>query len=246
MKDHSSVKKYNTTQLNVAETFERHIYHRDYFAHYLRWTHVLKCARSAMKILDVGCGSGNLYEVFYRNRFQPKRYLGLDIRKKTIELNRVRFPKAEFEVQDLCRPYDYTDKWDMIVSFEVIEHIGKQNGEIFLDNIVRHAHGKTIILLSTPCFDPQVGAADNHMIEGEVGEFTYPELKELLQKFFVIDRVYGTFASIKDYKPKMSKAHQEMFTQLSTYYDSNIMSVIFAPLYPECSRNCIWRMHIPT
>jgi hypothetical protein len=37
-------KKYNTTDLDPEATFERHVFHRDQFAHYLRWTHVLKAA----------------------------------------------------------------------------------------------------------------------------------------------------------------------------------------------------------
>ena len=38
-----------------------------------------------MNILDFGCGDGGLYETFYRNKFSPKLFTGLDIRKKTIE-----------------------------------------------------------------------------------------------------------------------------------------------------------------
>ena len=29
---------------------------------------------------------------------------------------------------------------------------------------------------------------------------------------------------------------------LKDYYDSNLLSVIFAPLYPRYSRNCIWHL----
>ena len=62
-------KGYNCTQLTPQQEFERHIYHRDQFAHYLRWTHVLRDARIGQTILDFGCGSGEMLEVFYRNRY---------------------------------------------------------------------------------------------------------------------------------------------------------------------------------
>ena len=78
-------KKYNLTQLNPETTFERHVFHRDQFAHYLRWTHVLKKAKIGQRILDYGSGSGNLAEVFYRNRFKCERYVGLEFRGKTVE-----------------------------------------------------------------------------------------------------------------------------------------------------------------
>ena len=70
------MKQYNTTQLNPDQAFERHIYHRDQFAHYLRWTHVFKHVKplGEKKVLDYGCGSGNLAEVLYRNRYRCKNY----------------------------------------------------------------------------------------------------------------------------------------------------------------------------
>ena len=52
--------KYNLTQLNPDINFEKHVYHRDMFAHYLRWTHVLKRLKIGMNILDFGCGGGFL------------------------------------------------------------------------------------------------------------------------------------------------------------------------------------------
>jgi len=136
---------YNTTQLNPETSFEKHVFHRDQFAHYLRWSHVLKIAEIGMNILDFGCGSGNIYEVFYRNKFAPKRFLGLDIRKQTIEKNKIKFPKAEWGDEDLVNmKQNYGNDWDIITSFEVLEHIGKNNGDKFLQNIRLHSNDKTL------------------------------------------------------------------------------------------------------
>ena len=33
-----------------------------------------------------------------------------------------------------------------------------------------------------------------------------------------------------------------LFNKLNKYYDSNIISIIFAPLYPEKSRNVMWHL----
>lgn len=238
--------KYNRTQLNPGEAFERKIYHRDQFAHYLRWSHILKIAKIGQTILDFGCGSGEMLEVFYRNKFRPKLYVGLDIRKNTIEQNKEKFGKlefAEFYDADLCEPIDLEEKFDIITSFEVFEHIGKWNGQKYLDNIKRHMDSHSRLYLSTPCFNGQ--AAANHMIpndKGEltVGEYTYEELKELLEKNFKIEKTYGTFASMKDYKPFMNEWQQQMFAGLSEYYDTNLISVMMAPFFPEHSRNTLW------
>lgn len=245
---------YNKTQLNPGQTFERHVYHRDQFAHYLRWTHVLKHARIGQNILDWGCGTGNLAEVFYRNRYKPAEYLGLDVRESTVSKNNTTFEKvdwASFSVADLCKRLSSpvwspknNNSWDFICSFEVIEHIGKQNVDAFLDNIELHMSEDTTLLISTPCYDESVGAADNHIIDGEVGELTYNEMKDFLSNRFKIDKIYGTFASQRDYKPYMNEWQKQMYDSLKDYYDSNILSNLMAPLFPEYSRNCIWRCTI--
>ena len=79
--------EYNKTQLSPDLEFSRHIFHRDQFAHYLRWTHVIKSLKRDMSIIDFGCGSANLLEVIYRNKYRAKRYVGLDIRKNIIDKN---------------------------------------------------------------------------------------------------------------------------------------------------------------
>ena len=97
------------------------------------------------------------------------------------------------------------------------------------------------MLISTPWYDERVGAAKNHIIDGEIGEFTYEELKVLLEKYFTIEKTYGTFASMRDYKPHMNDWQTQMFNSLKEYYDVNLLSNLMAPLFPEHSRNCLWR-----
>lgn len=237
---------YNKTQLNPDSTFERHVYHRDQFAHYLRWTHVLKRAKIGMKVLDFGCGNAaNLVQVFYRNRFKLDNYLGLDIRKLSKKGQELidKQPWMHFATADLVEDNiatEYGTDWDMITSFEVIEHIGKQNADKFLQNIQKCCNEKTVVLLSTPVYSEKQGPAKNHIIDGEIGEFGFDELKEYIEKHFVIKEVYGTFASVSDYKKHMNDEQRRIYEQLHKYYDSNMMSVIMAPLFPQYSRNAIW------
>ena len=239
---------YNCTQLTPQDAFNRHIYHRDQFCHYFRWSHVLKDAKIGQTILDFGCGSGEMLEVFYRNRYRPKQYLGLDIRAKTVAENNEKFKNldfAKFEQRDLCTPnLDLGQTFDIITCFEVMEHIGHKNADVFLDNIAYHCDKNTTVYLSTPNYDPKVGAAENHMLgkDGtEVGEWDHFELQKKLEEYFIIEKKYGTFASIKDYKNDLKDWQIPMFKALSEYYDTNMLAVLMAPVIPpEHARNCLW------
>lgn len=245
-------KQYNTTQLTPQQEYERHIYHRDQFAHYFRWSHVLKNAKIGQKVLDFGCGTGEMLELFYRNRYRPELYTGVDIRKKTIEQNAEKFEKldfAEFVDADLCAPgFDLGETYDVITCFEVMEHIGHANADVFLDNIARHMGPDTVLYLSTPNYDPNVGAAKNHILgdDLEIGEWDHFELQDKLSEHFDIQKKYGTFASIKDYKKLLNDWQKEMYDTLSEYYDTNILACLMAPMFPEQARNCLWVCQLKT
>lgn len=244
------MKNYNTTQLDPLITFEKHVFHRDQFAHYLRWTHVLKIAKIGMKILDFGCGTGNLAEVFYRNKYSPFLYYGIDIRKKTIENNKLKFSNlswCKFESFDLCTDDVYlNERFDIVTCFEVVEHIGKNNIKSFLKNVKNNMSEGTTLLISTPCFDNKVGAADNHIVNGDIGEFEYDEFKNILLDNFVIINHWGTFASQKDYKNNLDKypGLSLIYDKLKEYYDSNLVANLMAPLFPEYARNVIWECEL--
>lgn len=246
------MKHYNTTDLDPESSFTRHVFHRDQFAHYLRWTHILKEAKIGDTVCDFGCGSGNLLEVFYRNKFKCKQYTGLDIRAKTIEAAREKFKQvlwAEFHVVDLIKEdFDYClIGADKVCSFEVMEHVGKQNAQVFLKHFKECGHENSTYYLSTPNYDEKVGAAGNHTYDSGDGRGVQPQEHTNQEIFdhvheagFYIIKCFGTFASIKDYKKEMNDWQTKMFKELSEYYDSNLLSNLMAPLFPRYSRNTLW------
>lgn len=244
-------KNYNTTDLSPDQAMERHIYHRDQFAHYLRWTHILKDAKIGDDVVDFGCGQANLLEVFYRNKFKCNSYVGIDIRHKTIADDAAKFasvPWASFYEADLVKNYlDYSQfNGNKVCAFEVLEHVGKQNADVFLENFKACGRDDATYYLSTPNYDPRVGAAGNHTYDSgdgrgvDVQEFDHYELEAILKKHFDIVDKFGTFASQKDYKPLMNDWQKQMFKELSRYYDSNLMANIMAPMFPDAARNTLW------
>jgi hypothetical protein len=123
--------------------------------------------------------------------------------------------------------------------FEALEHMEPDMGRRVLEHIQKFMEEDTTFFLSTPCYNG-VNKADNH-----VYEWAYHELREQLETLnYNIVNVWGTFASIKDYKPLLTNGALQMFEQLREYYDSNVLSIIFAPMFPANSRNAIWQLTI--
>jgi len=137
----------------------------------------------------------------------------------------------------------------------VMEHVGKQNVDIFLQHFLECGSQTAKYYLSTPNYDPVVGAAGNHTYDSGDGrgvavqEFTHEEIQTHVLKYFDIERKWGTFASQKDYKPLLEGWKLEMYNGLKEYYDSNIVANIMAPFFPEHARNTLWELRrkaIPT
>jgi SAM-dependent methyltransferase len=249
---------YNNTDLNPLDTFEKHIFHRDQFAHYLRWTHILKEAKIGETIVDFGAGKCNLLEVLYRNRFKPAKYIALEYKQSEMDKAKERYSKlpfeAEFIQQDIIIPtLDFTKfNADRVVSFEVAEHVGTQNvidaPYTFLKNFMACGSENATYYLSTPNFDARIGAAGNHTYDSGDGlgkraqELDHDKLQMAIENSgFEIINKFGTFASQKDYKDTLNSWQLEMFNALSKYYDSNLLSNFMAPVInAKNARNCLW------
>lgn len=229
----------NTTSLNIEVSFERNVFHRDMFAHWLRYQHIAKVAKpNEETVLDVGCGEANLAMALYANRLSPKLYVGLELRKSMVEKNKLRkfnFP-AEFHVNNICTGFPTDRQYSLISCTEVLEHIPEDQVKPLLTNMktVLAEGGK--LFISTPCFDGKT-KADNH-----VKEYTHDELKSILREVFADFSItpYGTFISLKDFERAASPAELEVYQKLKPYYNVNVLSILLAPLHPEASRNCMW------
>lgn len=125
-------------------------------------------------LLDLGCGEGRGAEVLMQH---ADSYLGLDKIEEVIVNLREKFPKGQFE-SGVFPPIKIPDNsFDTIVSFQVIEHIKKDN--LFLSEIARilKPGGKAII--STPNIKMTLSRNPWH-----IREYTADELTELTAKYF--------------------------------------------------------------
>ena len=233
------------TFLSIDKAEERGLIHRDYIAHCFRWSHVMRWMNQQKRyqiacVLDVGCGKEMpLARSLYVNRMTPAKYVGVD-------LNRFEMPLA-FPPQIMA--YCETDVRDIgaelagfnvVVCLEMLEHVTPKICREVLEHLWNITTDDVTLFLSTPCWNGD--AAENH-----INEMTYAAFGCLLERVgYEIEAVFGTFASISDYKAWVEDEYPGLLEKLREYYDTNVLSNILAPLYPQCSRNCLWRCRKPT
>ena len=241
------------THLSLDNAEERGFIHRDYIAHCLRWSHVVKHLGKKnlykkARILDLGCGKEMpLLKTLYTMKMTPKEYMGVDVNRiQPTDMHRKIMDKMghdHFFLEDEC---DFSQEIrfslndpHVITCFEMLEHSSPAKVLKILDNIYQISENFTTIFISTPCFNGK--AAANH-----INEMTYEFLESLLinRGFNIISR-WGTFASQKDIEPQLKgDSLQQAYECLKDYYDSNLLSILFAPLFPKYSRNVIWKLTI--
>jgi len=242
-------KEIDTTSLSISGMVYHGQIHRDYLAHCLRWTFVIGFMRVGSRhktdhLLDVGCGSRvPLGVAMFGNMLihTTGSYTGVDygrltwppaVNPETTKFNMTLLEKSDFVKVKLPR-----ESYDVITSFEMLEHVEPFHSYATLKRmrqLISGSEGRAII--STPIYDPKMGAADNH-----VNEMTYDALEALIKLAgWEVEQTHGTFASQKDYKKIMTKPELEIFDKLREYYSADMMANIFAPMYPRQSRNCLW------
>ena len=254
-------KAIDNTHLSIDQAEERGFIHRDYIAHCLRWSHVAKHLQQGKlyqtaHILDIGCGREvPLAKLMYSSRLIPTSgsYLGVDYNKLVVPdmFHTGRFPITLLSgifpgvIDELDKAYIEagapSQKYDVITCFEVAEHVEPQGTLAILQGIRRYLSADGHAFLSTPCYDEATGAAANH-----VNEMRYEAFGSMLQHAgLTIENVWGTFASIKDYVglPEFN-SFLTTFNKMREYYDVNYLATIFAPLFPQYSRNALWKVSI--
>jgi hypothetical protein len=130
---------------------------------------------------------------------------------------------------------------NVVVSFEVLEHVEPSMMMKMLEHMKLLTSDDARFFISTPNWN-RTDCAANH-----VNEMLYEALGAAFERHgFVIEHVYGTFASIRDYIDLIEDAKGldvlRVFEQLREYYDTNFLSCVFAPLFPAQSRNALWEL----
>ena len=236
---------YDTTQLHMSG--HGRTLHRDYSAHFFRWSFARNFINADHDVLEVGCGVEKPLSKILTGgaTAKVKSYVGVDLNPlKPSNSQRLEF-HGEFNFVERYKELLKARKgegFDVLVHFEVIEHINVELGKKFLKACYESLKPGGIMLMSTPCYDGKRHAA-NH-----IHEYTVPELQAATEKAgFEVERRFGTFMDIKhigkvapDSDPSLQDAVKKLRAALGEYYDSDAISCFFAPLYCDHARNNVW------
>lgn len=234
---------YDTTQLHEAG--HGRALHRDYSAHFWRWSFARRFISAKHNVLEVGCGEDKPLSKILTGGAAPhvNKYVGVDLNKlKTSNSQRLAF-YGEFNFVERWKELikgEFAGGFDIVVNYEVIEHMKVEHGAKLLKAMLACLKPGGVLLLSTPVYDG-VRHAANH-----IHEYTVPELQKAIEKAgFTVERRFGTFMDIKhigkaDPNGVSREAVALVRKALEQYFDNDAISNIFGPLHPDHARNNLW------
>jgi 2-polyprenyl-3-methyl-5-hydroxy-6-metoxy-1,4-benzoquinol methylase len=243
-------------QTSLRRSFHGANLHRDYSAHFFRWSFARRFIKPTHHVLEVGCGTEKpLARLLFKNSMPlAASYTGVDLNPLTPEgagakatfVGEFNFVK---DGKKLARPGGY----DVIVHLEVIEHMHVKLGAQLLKRCFELLAPGGTMLMSTPVYDGKRHAA-NH-----IHEYTVEELQTATEKAgFTVERRFGTFMDLRHIKQsrngkvipegldrETAMRIGEVAELLCEYFDRDAISNIFGPLYPDHSRNNLWLCRRP-
>ena len=132
------------------------------------------------KVLDLGCGEGYGSDMLSKKAISV---VGLDISKEAIENARLKYRREnlKFTIGECDAIPFKSNSFDLVVNFEVIEHIRNQG--LMLEEIRRVLSEKGILIISSPS---RKNTADNKRILNKfhVKELSREEFVNLLKEYF--------------------------------------------------------------
>jgi ubiquinone/menaquinone biosynthesis C-methylase UbiE len=176
------------------------VFLEEFFNDLLFYNLLKKQFGNVKSVLELGAGKDS-----YMN-FKDRDYkiTALDLHKPSIEKSKKQNNFDEYilgdarEVTDIFRDRSF----DLVTSFDLIEHFEKDEGYKLLDDMIKVSK-KKIIIFTPNGFVPQLATADNPFQEHKSG-WTYKEMKKLGFKVYGINgfkKLRGMYA-VPKIKPR--------------------------------------------
>jgi 2-polyprenyl-3-methyl-5-hydroxy-6-metoxy-1,4-benzoquinol methylase len=157
-------------------------------AHVSRYLWVKKFVKNK-KVLDAGCGSGYGANILSKD---ARSIMGIDISKNAIEYSKIKYDRTNtiFMVKDMSEEGDIKERFDVIISFDVLEHIKEPHK--YLQELTKLLNEDGMLIVGTPNLEVNelYNASWNPF---HAKEYTSGEFKLLLSQYFNEINVLGQY-----------------------------------------------------
>jgi MoaA/NifB/PqqE/SkfB family radical SAM enzyme/ubiquinone/menaquinone biosynthesis C-methylase UbiE len=181
------------------------------------------------KILDIGCGARK-GPYFLAQKAQE--VVGVDNSSKAMEYVQQKWKKENISyfVMDATDLQFDNDTFDVVISFEVIEHI--LDYQKYLTEVTRVLRPGGIVILSTP---NKIFTSPNNqpVIRGHIKEFSAQEFKDVLSEYFPHVDMYG----IK----RKKRVEDALETEKSVYHLTGMDFLMLRRLFPKTWRQIVYK-----
>ncbi|MFH0762961.1 MAG: class I SAM-dependent methyltransferase [Candidatus Omnitrophota bacterium] len=162
-----------------------------FYAQHLKPYEFLRNDSAGKRVLELGCGDG--YGSFYLAKI-ASRAVGIDYEEKVIlqAKNKYRHPNLSFLCMNATNLGFKDNSFDIICSFQVIEHIPENKLMLYLSEIKRVLSPGGRFYLSTLNLEHNMKSPLTYKKNSaHCKEFKVDELKKLLLDIFPAVRIYG-------------------------------------------------------
>ncbi len=178
---------------------------------------------SGKKVLEIGCNTGYGTKIISR---VCRRIIGVDLSASALKVAAERYSGANINyllIDGLKLPFA-DGEFDLIISFQVIEHISNYN--TYLSELKRVLSAEGMVIFTTPNARVRLDPGMKPWNEFHVREFSAGELGDLLQDWFPMVEIQGLSASEEVYnceygrvQRNLREARRNSKTLLPTYAD---------------------------
>lgn len=155
-------------------------------------------------ILDYGCGGG--YGVEYLARKTKGTVIGFDIDHETINVNKIFFQdKRNIFFTDQISQVKTRAPFNLIVSFQVIEHLKKPNVDSYLKNLKILLKPGGLLFISTVNKFLTSDGLKKPVMPFHEYEYYPDELENILKKYFKKIRLFGQIEEKEGERGKSSE-----------------------------------------
>ncbi len=229
-------REFDQTQLKMAQF--KYTPHKDYLGHIFRWGFASKFVNNKVKVLDVGCGQEMPFARSLGGANPtsvPALYVGCDLNKIKTPVNR-----KNFHVKDECNFIESHKaikkefgKFDVIVNFEVFEHMKMEHGRKMLKGFRKLLAQGGKLIFSMPVYSDRFKMARNH-----INELRKEEIEaELHRAGFKIVKQYGTFGNWNDLTKVATEDEIALYKSVGEFYSNDLLGCFLSPKYPHAARN---------